>query len=172
MISKLSFFLGCFALLMFLVITTEADARGRGGGGRGGGRSVSRSGPASSGSVRGQSHQRRDTRQDVRSDRRDRQQDVRGDRRDHRQDRYDDRRDFQRDRYDDRRDFREDVYRDRRRMRVGAVLTTSTFRALSCRTEVIIVGNVTYYRCGSGWYSRAYHGGSVTYVVVTAPAGY
>lgn len=144
MISKWPFFLGCFALLMFLVITSEADARGRGGGG---GRSVSRSGPASGGSVRG-------NKRDVRDNRQDRRGDVRDDRRDFREDRYDDRR------------------RARRRRRVGSVLTRSTFRSLNCHSTLIIVGNVTYYRCGTYWYNRAYSGGDVTYVIVTAPAGY
>jgi cysteinyl-tRNA synthetase len=55
---------------------------------------------------------------------------------------------------------------------VGSVLTVSVFKALTCNTETIVVGNVTYYRCGTTWYSRAHQGGSVTYVVVAAPAGY
>jgi hypothetical protein len=137
-----------FALLalivgVFMLAADFAEAR-RGGGGAAG---ISRSGPAASGSVRGN---RGDARRDVR----------------------DDRRDFRRDRYDDRRDFREDVYRDRRRVRAARAISASAFRNLSCRSEIIVVGNVTYYRCGGGWYQRAYHGGSVTYVIVTAPAGY
>jgi hypothetical protein len=167
MISKFTFFLGSLALLMFLVITTEADARGRAGG-----KSVSRSGPASGGSVKSARQPNASTKAKSIGDARDRKQDARDDRRDHKDDVRDDRRDFRDDVRDDRRDFRDDVRDDRRRWRVGSVLTVSAFRALTCTTETIIVGNVTYYRCGTTWYSKAHQGGNVTYIVVTAPAGY
>lgn len=35
-----------------------------------------------------------------------------------------------------------------------------------------IVNSVAYPSCGSNWYSRAYSGGSVTYVIVNPPPGY
>lgn len=139
---------------VFLLVADLAEAR-RGGGRKAG---ISRSGPAASGSVRGN---RSDTRRDVRQERRDTRRDI-----------HDDRRDFRRERYDDRRDFREDVYRDRRRVRTARAISATAFRNLSCRAEIIVVGNVTYYRCGGGWYQKAYHGGSVTYVIVNAPQGY
>lgn len=156
MITKFSFTLGCFALLMFLVITTEADARGPGGG-----KSVSRSGPASGGSVKSARQPSASTKPKSAGGASGLKQDARDDRRDHKADVR-----------DDRRDYRDDVRDDRRRWRVGSVLTVSVFKALTCNTETIVVGNVTYYRCGTTWYSRAHQGGSVTYVVVAAPAGY
>lgn len=61
---------------------------------------------------------------------------------------------------------------DRWRWRVGATLTAATFRSLSCTTTTVVVGNVTYYQCGSTWYNRAYSGGQVTYIVVNAPPGH
>jgi hypothetical protein len=51
-------------------------------------------------------------------------------------------------------------------------LTHSAFRSLSCNSTTVVASGVTYYRCGNDWYSRAYQGSSVTYVVVAAPAGY
>ncbi len=131
---------GCAVLVAFLFIVEEVDARRGGGGGRrgGGGKSISRSGPASGGSVRSQ--------KPTRSQSSNKRKDVR----------------------DDRRDW----YDDRRRRRIGTSLTISAFRSLSCTSSRIYVGGVTYYRCGHEWYSRAYHGGNVTYVIVTAPSGY
>ncbi len=49
-------------------------------------------------------------------------------------------------------------------------LTMAAFRALSCASSAIVVDGVTYYHCGPTWYSRAYTGGNVTYVVVNPPA--
>ncbi len=188
---------GCAVLVALLFIVAEVEAR-RGGGGRGGGRggggkSFSRSGPASSGSVRSQrptSSQRgsnrgsmqdnrganrgdqRSNMQDNRSDRRGDMQDNRNDRLDNVQDTRKERREDWQDYGDDVRDDRRDWYDDQYRRRVGVSLTYTTFRSLSCTTTTVYVGSVTYYRCGSDWYSRAYHGGNVTYVVVTAPAGH
>ena len=48
----------------------------------------------------------------------------------------------------------------------------ATFSALTCTTTTIIVANVTYYHCGPTWYRRTYYGGSMTYMVITAPAGH
>lgn len=150
---------------VFLLAADLAEAR------RGGGRAVgvSRSGPASSGSVRSE---KRETRHDVRSERRDVKKDVREEKRDTHRDRHDNKRDVRRDIRDDRRDFREDVYRDRSRVRAARAISATAFRNLSCRSEIIVVGNVTYYRCGSNWFQKAYHEGSVTYVIVTTPSGY
>ena len=177
----------CAVLVTLLFVVAEVEARrggGRGGGG-GGGRSFSRSGPASGGSVR--SHQapsgqrsgsmgnRQGNRNDMqgnrneqRGNRNEQRRDVNEDRRDHRDDVRDDHRDYR----DDVRDDRRDWYDDRYRRRVGSVLTVSAFRSLSCTTTRIHVNGIDYYRCDSAWYSRAYSGGSVTYVIVTAPAGY
>ena len=183
-------------MVALLFIVAEVEAR-RGGGGRGGGgRSFSRSGPASGGSVR--THQapsgqrganrsslsdnrgsRQDNRgdrrgdlQDSRSDRRDNMQDNRGDRQDDIQDARKERREDWQDYGDDVRDDRRDWYNDRYRYRVGASITYATFRSLSCTTTTVHVNGVTYYRCDNDWYSRAYSGGNVTYIVVKAPAGY
>jgi hypothetical protein len=70
------------------------------------------------------------------------------------------------------RDDRRDWYNDRYRYRVGVSISYSTFSSLSCTTTSVNVDGVTYYRCDNDWYSRAYSGGNVTYVVVKAPAGY
>lgn len=152
-----------FALLalfagVFLLTADFAEAR------RGGGRSagISRSGPAASGSVRGN---RGETKRDVRGEKRETKKDIRGERRDTKKDIRDDRRDFREDVYDDRR-------RDRRRWRVGSTLTAATFRNLNCNSRIVTINGVRHYHCGSTWYQRAYHGGSVTYVIVKTPAGY
>jgi hypothetical protein len=118
-------------------------------------------------------------RADNRSNRQDNRSDNRSDRQDNRSDRLDDRQDYREDRYQDRREYRDDYYDDRRewvedrqRVRVGAYLTASAFGAMSCNPTIVVVGGVTYNQCGGAWYQRAYRGGSVTYVVVNAPAGY
>jgi hypothetical protein len=54
---------------------------------------------------------------------------------------------------------------------VGTAITASAFSAMTCPAPVIING-VYYYNCNGAWYSRAYQGGSVTYVVVNTPPGY
>lgn len=147
-----------------LLLTLPVDARGRGGGG---GPRVSRSGPASHGSVR-HSGGRRDAGRDARRDRRDSARDIRRDRRDTARDIRSERREFAR----DVRHERHEWWEDRSRRRVGAMLTVTAFRSLTCTPTTIIVNGVAYYSCDSVWYSRRYVGGSVTYVVVTAPAGY
>lgn len=140
----------------------------KGGGGRGGGAGMSRGGPAASGSVRPQHRatpaRQPDTRRDVRDNRREVKQDVRDNRRDVKQDVRDERRDV--------RDDIRDEHRDHHVRRAGAVLTISAFSALSCTSSTIIVGGITYYRCGNTWYNRAHQSGDVVYIVVTAPAGY
>ncbi len=165
-----------FALLcaVSLVLLVVFDAESRGRGGRGGG-GCNRGGAAAGGSF---GHQRsygggnRSNRTYNNSDRMDNRADDRNDRMnertDNRQDRYQDRREYADDYYDDRREWVE----DRQAMRIGAYLTASAFGAMSCSPTIVVVGGVTYNQCGGDWYQRAYRGGSVTYIVVTAPAGY
>ena len=104
------------------------------------------------------------------------------DRFDQRQDRFDDRQDNRNDRYDDRRhstaEYRgersemHEFYEDRWRYRVGASLSAASFRSLQCASSTVVVNGVTYHNCGSSWYQRGYSSGSVTYIVVNAPAGH
>jgi hypothetical protein len=54
---------------------------------------------------------------------------------------------------------------------VGTAITASAFSAMTCPAPVIING-AYYYNCNGAWYSRAYQGGSVTYIAVNAPPGY
>jgi hypothetical protein len=69
---------------------------------------------------------------------------------------------------DERREYREDRYRRHR----ARHLTRAAFRSLSCRNTVIVANGITYYSCGGTYYERVYQGGTVVYVVVTAPPGY
>ena len=55
---------------------------------------------------------------------------------------------------------------------VGAILSATAFANQSCTPTSVIVGGVTYYQCGPNWYTRAYQGGDVNYVVVDPPPGY
>jgi hypothetical protein len=55
---------------------------------------------------------------------------------------------------------------------VGTAITASAYATLPCTSTTVVVGGVTYYRCGSTWYNQAYSGSGVTYVVVNPPAGY
>jgi hypothetical protein len=150
-----------FAILcaVSVVLLAVSDAEGRGRGGRGGG--FNRGGVAAGGSF---GHQRSFGGGNRMGNRNDRM----NQRMDNRQDRYEDRRDRVDDYYDDRRDWVE----DRQAVRVGAYLTASAFSAMSCSPSIVVVGGITYSQCGGDWYQRAYRGGSVTYVVVNAPAGY
>ena len=118
---------------------TPQFAEGARGGSRGGG-GASRSGPASSGSVN-RSH--RNDRANRSGHRRDARRDVR----------------------DDRHDFREDRVRRHR----ARHLTYAAFRALSCRSTVVIVNGIRYYGCGGTYYERVYQGSSVVYVIVVPP---
>ena len=136
--------------LVSALLTDVADARPgmRGGGG------AKRSGPASSGSVRG-SH------------------------RNNRSDRMDNRRDNRREVGDNRREARHDVRDERKEFRQGRVrrhrarhITRAAFRSLNCRSTVIIADGISYYSCGGSYYERVYQGDTVVYVIVTAPPGY
>ena len=173
------------AVSLVLFVIFDAESRGRGGRGGGG---FHRGGAAAGGSFGHQrsyggsnrsnrsnrmntsngrmntSNDRVNNRADNRNDRNDRA----NDRMDNRQDRYQDRREYRDDYYDDRREWVE----DRQRLRVGAYLTASAFGAMSCSPTIVVVGGITYNQCGGGWYQRAYRSGSVTYIVVNAPAGY
>jgi hypothetical protein len=55
---------------------------------------------------------------------------------------------------------------------VGATLTAATFTALTCQPTTVVVGNVSYYQCGTAWYKRSFYSGNTTYIVVNAPPGY
>ncbi len=118
---------------------TPQFAEGARGGARGGG-GASRSGPASSGSVN-RSH--RNNRANRSGNRRDARRDVR----------------------DDRHDFHEDRVRRHR----ARHLTYAAFRALSCRSTVVIVNGIRYYGCGGTYYERVYQGSSVVYIIVVPP---
>jgi len=75
----------------------------------------------------------------------------------------------------ERRDVRRDHhdwYDDRWKRRAVGALTITAFAALGCQRTTVIVNGVAYTLCGGSWYSPAYSGGSVTYVIVNPPAGY
>ncbi len=55
---------------------------------------------------------------------------------------------------------------------IGTAISASAFYALPCTATTVVVGGVSYYQCGTTWYSQAYSGGDVTYVVVNPPEGY
>lgn len=81
---------------------------------------------------------------------------------------------------EDRQDFVEDEWDDHyyrgygygSAVVVGAAVGATYVATLPCSTTVVIVGGTSYYQCGSTWYSRGSQGGSVVYVVTSAPAGY
>ncbi len=169
-----------FALvLVFVFAAAELEARRGGGGGRGGrGGGFSRSSPARGGSFRGgrsgdrtgfsrNSPARGGSVQGRRTPGRSPQASRRGGRSGRRRD---ERREVRRDVRSEIRELNE-WHEDRWRFRVGMSLTMAAFRALSCASSAIVVDGVTYYNCGPTWYSRAYTGGNVTYVVVNPPAG-
>ena len=43
---------------------------------------------------------------------------------------------------------------------------------LPCTASPVYAGNGTYFRCASTWYTPAYVGGGVSYVVTASPPGY
>jgi hypothetical protein len=151
-------FAGFLAVFVFgsALDVDYADARP---GARGG---AMRSGPAASGSVRGGHRDNRMDRRDNRSDNRREVRDTRSDnRRDARDNRYE--------RRDDARDERREWHEDRWRRHRARHITRAAFRSLSCTTTVIVADGITYYSCGGTYYERVYQGGTVVYVVVTAP---
>ena len=62
----------------------------------------------------------------------------------------------------------------------GAATTTTTTTAapvqavgvLPCAAPPVNVGKVSYFRCGSTWYTPAYISGNLAYFVTAAPPGY
>ncbi len=154
MMNKYYRWISCFTvLLVSSSLALQVEARGPGNGHRGGGGSFSRSGPAARGSVRPTRHAkparksgRRDTQRDIREERRDTRRDIR--------------------------EEHHDWHEDRWRRRVGAALTISVFRSLTCGVQRIIVNGIVYYRCGGTWYRRGNQGGDIVYIVIKAPAGY
>jgi hypothetical protein len=138
--------------LVSTLLTDVADAR-PGGGARGGG-GAQRSGPASSGSVRGSHSNNRSHRTD--------------NRRDNRRDAGDNRREGRHDVRDERKEFREGRVRRHRARHI----TRAVFSSLNCRSTVIIANGISYHSCGGTYYERVYQGGTVVYVIVTAPPGY
>jgi len=196
-ISRLQWVTGLSIFIMLIFIAIDTDARGRGGGGRGGhsmsrggGHSggFSRSSASSHGSMRGRSasrpsagrsssrdrggRDRPETRPD-RPDRGDNISDRQNDRQDAARDRQNDRQDAARDIHDD----REDWYDDRRRrvataIVIGSVISAASWNSMSCARTSVVVDGITYWSCDGAWYQSSYSGGSVTYVVVDAPAGY
>jgi hypothetical protein len=139
------------ALLLLTLVAVQGEAQRRAGHGR---PSVSRSGPAATGSIRGDRHRQRGSAQRHRQE--------------SRRDAQSDRREFRQDVHKERREYHE----DRSRRRRARAITASAFRSLNCARETVIVNGVAYYRCGTTWYNQAYSGGSITYVIVTAPQGY
>jgi hypothetical protein len=54
---------------------------------------------------------------------------------------------------------------------VGAAASRNYVTYVPCGNTVFVNG-VTYYNCDSTWYSRGSEGGSVVYIITSAPAGY
>ena len=87
---------------------------------------------------------------------------------------------------EDRQDFVDDQWDDHRYYGYGsgygytgafvagaAVGASAAYVAtLPCSTTVVIVNGTSYYQCGTTWYSRGNQGGSVVYIVTSAPAGH
>ncbi|MGH8515798.1 MAG: hypothetical protein ACREV8_18015, partial [Gammaproteobacteria bacterium] len=46
------------------------------------------------------------------------------------------------------------------------------YTSLPCSPNVVPANDVTYYQCGSTWYTQAYGGSGVSYMVVAPPPGY
>ena len=188
-----------FGLSVSLVaLAPDASAQRRGGGARPRA-SVSRQGPARSGSFHSNSnrargdartHQRRDARPERTESRRgpererrrapemrERRQDYgRDDRNDRRDDRRE-RRDPPPDRVQERREHRRDDYDDRRDDRRdfarGARYSTVWWTSNSCsQTVVVVTDGYSYYQCNGTWFGRTFYGGEVTYTVIEAPPGY
>src|SRR3546814_4300206 len=53
---------------------------------------------------------------------------------------------------------------------VGSSPTIIT--TLPCAPQVAVVNGISYYSCGTTWYSRTMAAGSVTYAIVNPPPGY
>ncbi len=46
------------------------------------------------------------------------------------------------------------------------------YTSLPCSPNVVPANGVTYYQCGSTWYTQAYGGSGVSYMVVAPPPGH
>lgn len=166
-----------FCMTTFMANMIEAKSR-RGGGGRG----FSRSSPAAGGGFSSrQAKPRQETRReqprdsgnrdDAREDRQEHHDDAREDRQDYRDDAREDRQDFVDDEWDDHHDGAAFVAGAVVGAAVGAAASSNYVTHLPCNTTVF-VSSVTYYHCGSTWYSRGNQGGEVVYIITSAPAGY
>lgn len=49
---------------------------------------------------------------------------------------------------------------------------THYYTTVPCSATVISSGGVTYYSCGTTYYTKSYSGGSVVYVQTARPSGY
>jgi hypothetical protein len=59
---------------------------------------------------------------------------------------------------------------------LGSTVSAAQFSSMRCTPVQVTVGwmgahSVTYYRCGTNWYTKAYSGHSVSYVMVKPPTG-
>jgi hypothetical protein len=164
----------CLAAGIVTLLTIDFVEAARGG--RGGGKSMSRGGPAASGSFqrsRARPQSRTQTRTQSSANRSSQRQDVRQNRTENRQnradnrsERVDNRQDFRNERYDDRKEFRGDRrewYEDR--WRRGRFITATSWVRVGCN-NVVIVNGIRYYDCGGVRYERVYRGSQVTYIIV------
>jgi len=146
------------------------------------GGAIHRGGPAAGGSFaardRGQGAQRQDSIAE-------RQEDRREDWQDHRDEVREDRQDFIEDELDGDRDWdRDDDWGEV--IVAGAVIAGTAavvgaaaastrhvyYNTLPCTATTLIVGGITYFRCGSIWYSQIYAANGISYAMVQAPPGY
>lgn len=170
-----------FVFCMTTIISSVVDARGRGGGG-----GFSRGGPAAGGGFSSRPAARQPARQAPRQETRRIQPDDhdrdRGDRQDYRDDAREDRQDYRDDAREDRQDYLDDEWDDHHHdyhggaafvtgVAVGAAASSNYVTSAPCNTTVVVSG-LTYYHCGSTWYSRGNEGGEVVYIIVSPPAGY
>jgi len=136
----------------------------------GGGRSMSRGGPAASGSFQRSRARPQSSNRQTKDNRRNQRQDVRQNKVENRQNRADNRQENVSDRRENRQDVRREVRDDRQewyedRWRRGRFVTATSWTRIGCST-VIIVNGVRYYECGGVRYERVYRGTEVTYIIV------
>jgi hypothetical protein len=167
-----------FVFVLALAVDVDARGGGRGGGGFAGGGGFNRAGPAARGSFgrrpAGGTRRGYNNRGPAADGRFGERQELRQERRDERQDRREevweeideqppegDWQEYIEDHYDDQ-DYYYGTYYDE-----GVV-----YWELPCKPNVIAMGGVVYYTCGSTWYVRAYSDGEVVYTVVPNPTGH
>jgi hypothetical protein len=144
-----------FVFCLTTIMSSVLEARGRGGGG-----GFSRGGPAAGGGFSSRPAARQPARQ-APEDRQDYQDKAREDRQDYLDDEWDD---HNHDDYHGGAAFVTGVA-------VGAAASSNYVTSAPCNTTVVVSG-LTYYHCGSTWYSRGNEGGEVVYIIVSPPAGY